>query len=511
MATSLIRGRWLLAGVESDGQANLVRDGALFQSDGEIVAVGPHEELRSRYTPDEALGSPNHLVIPGLINAHHHVGMTPFQMGVPDLPLETWLAARWRTRVLDSRLDTLFGCIKMIESGITTVMHNDSMPLFPGSDGVLAPDHHLRVLEAYREAGMRVAYSPFVRQQHPMVYGDDDAFLGSLPEGIAPFARFAFPHIRNDAYVELCEHLYREAGENRDGRTRILLAPGNLQWCSDELLTRVKECAAALCTGIHIHLAETIYQYAYARDRWDQSPVQHLAQIGFLGPEVSVAHAVWASSEDLQTLADTGTIVCTNPSSNLRLSSGIPRINAMLDHGVEVAIGIDEAGLNDDNDLLFEMRLGAALRREPGVETRRPKSAEQLYMATRAGARATGFAPAIGELAPGRRADVVLVDLGRIEDPYLAPSVGVLDALLHRGWGRDIDTVVIDGEVFYRDRRFTRLDRDAIFQEIREALAHPPTEEEEQRGRMMGELERHVHEFYRTWPAAKRIHLDRRM
>ena len=151
------------------------------------------------------------------------------------------------------------------------------------------------------------------------------------------------------------------------------------------------------------------------------------------------------------------------------------------------------------------------MRREPGVETRRPKSAEQLYMATRAGARATGFAPAIGELAPGRRADVVLVDLGRIEDPYLAPSVTVLDALLHRGWGRDIDTVVIDGEVFYRDRRFTRLDRDAISQEIREALAHPPTEEEKQHGRMMGELERHVHEFYRTWPAAKRIDLDGRM
>ena len=142
MASSLVVGRFVIIGTVDNTSSEIIRDGAVFQRDGEIVEVGPQKELAERYQPDEVIGGDRYLVMPGLINAHHHVGLTPFQMGTPDMALEPWIIARYATADVDGYLDTLYGAVKMIESGITTVMHNDSIfrmpfgknPIEQGSD-----------------------------------------------------------------------------------------------------------------------------------------------------------------------------------------------------------------------------------------------------------------------------------------------------------------------------------------------------------------------------------------
>jgi 5-methylthioadenosine/S-adenosylhomocysteine deaminase len=123
MASSLVRGRHLICRVRSRTEAEVVDDGAAFQCDGTIVEIGPYRALAAKYQPDEVIGSPEHVVMPGLVNGHHHVGLTPFQLGSPDHPLELWLASRMAARDVDLYLDTLYSAFEMVESGITTVQH----------------------------------------------------------------------------------------------------------------------------------------------------------------------------------------------------------------------------------------------------------------------------------------------------------------------------------------------------------------------------------------------------
>ena len=123
MASSLIRGKYVVAKVRSRTEAYVVPDGAVFQRDGTVVEVGPYADLAARHRPDAVLGSPDHVVVPGFVNGHHHVGLTPFQLGSRDHPLELWFASRMAARSVDPYLDTLYSAFEMLESGITTVQH----------------------------------------------------------------------------------------------------------------------------------------------------------------------------------------------------------------------------------------------------------------------------------------------------------------------------------------------------------------------------------------------------
>src|SRR5712691_11105359 len=156
MASSLIRGKYVVAKVESRTEAQVIADGAVFQRDGVVVEVGPYADLMARHRPDDILGSPNHVVVPGFVNGHHHVGLTPFQLGSPDYPLELWFASRMAARTIDPYLDTLFSAFEMLESGITTVQHLHGVRIAPAARVLAVAD---QILQAYRDLGMRVSYS----------------------------------------------------------------------------------------------------------------------------------------------------------------------------------------------------------------------------------------------------------------------------------------------------------------------------------------------------------------
>jgi len=115
MASSLIRGKYVVVKVESRMEARVIADGAVFQRDGVVVEVGPYAELQARHRPDEVLGSAEHVVVPGFVNGHHHVGLTPLQLGSPDHPLELWFASRMTARDVDPYLDTLYSAFEMLE------------------------------------------------------------------------------------------------------------------------------------------------------------------------------------------------------------------------------------------------------------------------------------------------------------------------------------------------------------------------------------------------------------
>jgi cytosine/adenosine deaminase-related metal-dependent hydrolase len=478
----------------------VLTDGGILQIGGRIEEVGPYEELARRYPGLRTIGSPRHVVIPGLVNAHHHVGLTPVQLGTKDMPLELWLTAQLQARRVDGYLDTLYSAFELIGSGVTAVQHLDIMRPAPVSAW---PERGRAVIAAYEHIGMRVSYALCVRDQNRLVYAPDEQFIATLPHELADETEtwlrrmhFQLAELETDFLRPMLD-TYRDRN-----LVRIWIAPINLERCSDELLALASALAARYKIGIHLHLSETHYQKLYAQRRFGTTAVRHLHDLGFLAPHLTVGHAVWVTEDDIQLLASAGVTICHNASSNLRLRSGIAPILRFVERGIPVALGIDEAGLNDDRDMLQEMRLVKHLHCEPGLYNA-PLSAAQIFqMATENGAKAIGFGAEIGAIEPGKRADVVLLDFERIAAPYLDPKIPVADAIIYRARSTDVDAVMIDGEIVLAGGRSTRLDQRAIFDEIASACAEPLDPVDLERRRLTQAIFPYIREFYADWPLA---------
>jgi cytosine/adenosine deaminase-related metal-dependent hydrolase len=493
MSTEIVWGGALLTGFDADGAPHLVRDGGVVVRDGKIVDAAPIAALRRNYRNVSETGGAGFVVTPGFINAHHHVGLTPFQLGSPDHPLELWFASRLALRDVDLYADTLFSAFEMIASGVTTVQHLHSR-VAGGPDDILAAAE--KVIAAYRDVGMRASYSMALRDQNRLVYAADHDFVAQLPAEMRPamaayFARFTVPLAEQ---VTVFDELVRRHGGG--DRLRVQIAPANLHWLSDAALEAAADLHARTQLPVHMHVLETPYQRAYAQKRTGGSALAYLDRFGLLGPHFTIGHGVWMSDDDIALCAERGVCVCHNCSSNFRLKSGKARVNRLLESGITVAVGIDEAGINDDRDMLQEMRLVLQTNRDPGHATRAPAPAEVLRMATEHGARTTSFADEIGVLAPGKAADLVLFDWQAVTYPYQDEASAIVDVLVHRAKSHAVDSVMIGGDWVYRERRFTRVDRKQVLAGIAEALARPKTSAERERIALAQAVMPHVRRFY---------------
>jgi cytosine/adenosine deaminase-related metal-dependent hydrolase len=493
MAISLVEGAFVLERFTSAGEP-IIHENAAVLVDGErITEIEPSDRLRARF-PDAVIhGGRGAAVVPGFINAHHHIGLTPLQLGSPDHPLELWFASRIALRDVDLYLDTLYSAFEMIASGVTTVQHLHSRA--PGrQQGIVNAAH--AVIQAYRDLGMRASYSMALRDQNRLVYEDDQAFLARLPQALrspmaAYFARFTLPL---SDQIEVVETLRAEF--SGDSLIRIQLAPSNLHWLSEAALETVAEVSDRLDMPMHMHLLETPYQKAYAQKRAGGSALRYLERLGMLGPRLTLGHGVWMTEADIEACALSGTKLCHNCSSNLRLKSGIAPINRFFSRGVPIAIGIDEAGINDDRDMLQEMRLVLRMHREAGIDAPHPSPAAIVRMATEYGATTTPFGKMIGRLSPGSAADLVIIDWDAVTRPWQSPDISFIDVLVQRARTSAVRSVMIAGKLVYDEGRFLTVDRDMVLNELVRKLAEPLTREEEERRKLARDVFPHVRAFY---------------
>jgi len=492
--SSIIRARTIFTEPADRRRWQQLDDGAVLQRDGVIAEIGGAAELIARHPEVPVLGTGRQVLLPGFVNAHHHVGLTPVQLGSPDMPLELWFVTRLVARRVDLYLDTLYSAFEMIVSGITTVQHLHGW-LPGGLEAVEAGAGE--VIRAYQDIGMRVSYSFALRDQNRLVYHDDRQFIVGLPAELRPllerhFARF--PLTLAD-YGALFEQL--RAKHHAKERVKIQLAPANLHWCSDAALEMLADLSARYQAPMHMHLVETAYQKEYARRRGGGTALDYIDRFGFLGPRLTLGHGVWLNEADLDRIAATGTHICHNCSSNFRLRSGVAPLNAFEQRGIDTAIGLDEAGINDDRDMLQEMRMVLRAHRVPGMEDADvPSPGQVLRMATAGGAATTPFGSHIGTLAVGKAADLVLIDWDKLAYPYLDPETPVLDAVLQRAKTDGVDLVMVAGEVVYEGGRFTRVDRDAALRELQDSLQHALGGDEVERRQLSKALLPHVRRFY---------------
>jgi cytosine/adenosine deaminase-related metal-dependent hydrolase len=494
MPASLIRSRALFTHAIDRTRWNEIADGALVQEDGLVTEIGTYADLSRKHPNLPVIGSGDDIVLPGFVNGHHHVGLTPMQLGSPDMPLELWFVTRMVSRNLNFYLDTLYSAFEMIGSGVTTVQHLHGW--LPGKLAQVDAGAD-EIIRAYEDIGMRVSYSFAVRDQNRLVYQKDEDFVASLPPELrGPMQRWYDRfQLSLDDYMDLFASLHGRHHNKR--RVKIQLAPANLHWCSDAALGRLSDASKKFGVPLHMHLVETAYQKEYARRRGGGTAVEYIDKFGLLGPQMTLGHGVWLNESDIDRVAETGTCVCHNCSSNFRLRSGLAALNVFEAKGVNTAIGMDEAGINDDRDMLQEMRLVLRAHRVPGMgDDEVPSSAQVLRMATSGGAKTTAFADAIGALQVGGAADLVMLDWRQVSYPYLDRDMPLLDAVIQRAKTTGVTNVICDGEVIYAEGRFTRVDRDSTLKALHDDLQHALSDDEAERRSLSKALLPHVKAFY---------------
>jgi cytosine/adenosine deaminase-related metal-dependent hydrolase len=488
----------VLCGRLPDGTMSMRRDVGIRVDDGMIAQIGPLAAVAYGNEHLARFGSPDMIAMPGLVNSHHHFGITPLMQGVPFAPLELWLPQFRAMRQVDVRLDTLYSAIEMLESGTTTVQHINS-----GLAG--APDSWMATadatLKAYTDIGMRAGFSFMIRDRNILTYDEDAKVLAALPEAlrswIAPkLDASKIPIAELMAFYDALRQSWFDA---RPDHVRINLAPANLHWCTDECLQTIFETARKTDAQVHMHLLETERQSSFAHNKFGHSAVQHLKALDCLGPNVTLGHGNWMSREDLDIVADCGCSMCHNASSGLRLGSGIAPVNEMRRRRIPVALGIDQSNIADDRDMTLEMKLVWALHRETGLWNDRPDAGAVLQMATEHGARSVGFGGFTGRLEPGLQADIVLMDRRKIERPHVSARTPVAESVLHRGGRHAISQVFVAGRLVVDDGKVITIDREAVLAEISERLGRPETPAETEAWDANNTLLPHLEAHHRTF------------
>jgi len=457
--------------VVTNAEPALLRDAALVIEDGRVREVGPREQLEGRGPFDRRLGGPGYVALPGFVNAHYHSECWTTQGLIGTIFEVTNLFLGTGSPVVDEEVLELLATWALVQAakgGQTTLVD-----VYYGKPqmALLAAEP---VLRAYERVGLRVALGLALRDQNTYAHEEDERFLARVAPALAEEVRrsplgYAWPlDLVFDTHRRLLERW-----EGRGGRTHLMLAPDWTPACSDELLRRTRRVADESGSGITMHVLETRSEMMWNQLTHGGSTVRRLLDLGVLGEDVTFDHFVWASDEDIAIVADTGVNVATCPGSNLRLSSGICRVRDLLAAGASVAVGTDGISFSDREDFFQELRLASYLQRQPDVfAEHRLDSTTLLRSVGRAGARAAGFPGRIGVLEPGAEADLVLLRGDWLFPPGRYDQVPLLDVLVDRANGDDVDTVMVGGEVIVQGGRMVSLDEERLRQRIAELADH---------------------------------------
>ena len=401
MPTLLIRNARLL--VTMDAQRREIEGGAVFVRGNVIEAVGTTAELPA--TADEVIDATDQIVIPGLVNTHHHMFQTLTRACVQDEELFGWLRGLYpvwaRLTPEMVRVSTQTAMAELLLSGCTTT--SDHLYVYPnGRAGQVRLDDSI---EGAAQIGMR-----FHAARGSMSVGESQG--GLPPDRMVE---------REDAILKDTQRLIeRWHNPGRFAMQRIVVAPCSPFSVSRELMrdsaALARSFGAAHGVSLHTHLAENDYDIAYTREKFNCTPAEYAEALGWVGPDVWCAHCVKLDAAGIALFARTGTGVAHCPCSNMRLASGIAPIRAMRDAGVSVGIGVDGAASNDAGHLLGEVRMAMLLQRVAHGPVKGPSAMsarEALEIATLGGAKVLNRDD-IGALAVGMAADIVTVPLDEI-------------------------------------------------------------------------------------------------
>jgi 8-oxoguanine deaminase len=392
MGTLLLRHARLL--VTMDEERRRIAGGGIWARDNVIEAVGPTEELPAE--ADRVIDASHMVVMPGLINTHHHLYQTLTRAlpSVQNAELFDWLVYLypvWAEMTSEAVYHSaLVGLAELLLTGCTTA--NDHLYLVPG------PSRHDDEIDAAQQLGIRF---------HPC---RGSMSLGESQGGLPPDS---VVETEEDIIAD-CERLLHAYHDPEPySMLRIVVAPCSPFSVTGESMVRSAAWAREHNLTMHTHVAETLDEEAFCIQKFGCRPVEYMRRLDWVGPDVWYAHAIHLDEGEIALMAETGTGVAHCPSSNMRLGSGIAPISEMLDAGVRVGLGVDGSASNDSSHMLAEARMALLLQRVTKGASALTVD-EALEMGTLGGAKVLGRDD-LGSLAPGKAADFIGVDLDRLE------------------------------------------------------------------------------------------------
>ena len=415
--------------VTMDAQGTVIENGAIAIDEGIILAIGSAADIGAKYSAAETLNGGKRVVMPGLVNGHSHAAMTLLRGVADDLALMDWLQNYIfpaEVEFVDTefvRIGTELACWEMIRGGTTTFV---DMYYYPDT-----------IAEVVDSCGMRALVSATVIDQR------------------SPDAENAGDSIaKGNGFIE------RWQGKN--SRITPIFGPHANYTLNAEQLQATREAAMKYGVPISIHVSESPFELQYSQDTYGMTSIELYESIGFFDGPTIAAHVVWPTEKEIPILAERKVGVIHNPTSNMKIASGISPIAAMLDAGVRVGLGTDGAASNNDLDLWEEMRLASFLQKVDRMDPEVLPATTVLRMATSGGATAIGLGDKVGSLEVGKRADLIQV---AFEDVHHVPTYDVISHLVYVSDEQDVASVVVDGKVLMKEREMLTIDTDRVASE----------------------------------------------
>jgi 5-methylthioadenosine/S-adenosylhomocysteine deaminase len=414
MATVVLHGAWLLTMAEG---AEPIQDAYIKIVDDKITAVGPWQDGVTDGV-DEVVEARTKLVMPGLVNTHTHAAMVLFRSLSDDYPLFTWLKEKiWPLEAKLTPEDvyngTRLAIIEMLRSGTTTF-----------ADQYFFMD---QVADAVEEGGIRAVLSRGL-------LGTDEEVEEKLEEAVEQGKKWK---------------------GKAEGRITMMLGPHSPYTLSPTGLRQIVTAARHYQLSLHIHVAETRDELEAIGKDYGKRTVAYLVDQGVFSRPVLLAHGVWLDDGEISFLAKQKVAVAHNPSSNLKLASGIAPVVQLQKAGVQVCLGTDGAASNNRLDMFTELRTASLLHKVSNQDPTVVPAETALRMATISGARALGLGDQIGSLEPGKKADLILIDL---EQSHLTPCFNPVSLMVYAARGSDVSDVMVNGEWLVREGRPVKWD-----------------------------------------------------
>ncbi len=431
--------------VTMDPARRILVNGAVRVEGQRIAALVTPEELRSLPPfSGEVIDAGSGTVIPGFVQTHVHLCQTLFRGLADDLPLLDWLRLRIfpleaAHTALSMYASARAGILELIGCGTTTILDMGSIR------------HEAEIVRAITESGMRAFVGKAlmdINEQYPPLKEPTECALRSAEEEAAAW--------------------HGSAG----GRILYAVAPRFVLSCSEGLLREAGSLAAGFRGAlVHSHASENRLELDAVRKRCGVGNIEYFDRLGILDSRMCLAHCIWLEERELDLLAEREGRVLHCPSSNLKLGSGIANVPRMLERGIVVSLGADGAPCNNMLDMFEEMRL-AALIQKPVHGAGALTAPEVFALATVGGAQALGILHDTGSIEPGKKADLVVLNLDRPWNPLrVEEAEDLYSAMVYTGRPANVESVLIDGVWVYRDGAYCSLDRAKIAAEARAELA----------------------------------------
>ena len=410
-----------------DANHNEIVNGAMAINQDTIAAVGSVNDF-SDWSTRRIIDARGGIIMPGLINTHTHAAMTCFRGLADDLQLMDWLnnhifPAEAKLNDQKVYLGTLLACAEMIMSGTTCFC---DMYLFEDA-----------VARAAREAGVRAVVGE-------VLYDFDSPNYGPIEKG------FEYTQRLIDTWQS-------------DPLVTIAVEPHSTYLCAPELLKKAFKLTQTFSLPLVIHLAESRSEVEQIKERYGRTPVEHLAELGILAPNLLACHCVELTENDIHLLQRFDVKVAHNAESNMKLASGVAPVPTLLKRGICVGLGTDGCASNNNLDLFLEMDTVAKLHKARTLDPTTMDALTVLKMATIQAARALGLDRFIGSLEVGKKADLIIIDTDK---PHLTPMYSPVSHLVYAAMGSDVSTSIINGTVVMENGVLQTMDLKKVIDDV---------------------------------------------